>query len=299
MSLPEWREDSPRYIGGMELVKRFGLRKDESEEPEGVQTYKRRARERLSRLDSRVNHVKVTLEGAAALTRAVKEHALSMGVDLVGVSPVHQFYLYRGADVRHRFAVSLVKGMDYDRLRDPLGPAALLEVWRVYDVVGEAAVELAEHIRGLGYPARAHTVYSREVMQIPHAVMAGLGELGKHGVMVNPELGSCLRLATVTTDLPLQVDKARDLGVQRFCGSCDLCVRHCPAGAIPRERETVRGVEKWVMRTERCITYFATRYGCSVCISVCPFNARARRGLFKEAYIETVQGLERGKRRAA
>lgn len=38
---------------------------------------------------------------------------------------------------------------------------------------------------------------------IPHAHAAGLGELGKHGSLISPELGPNFRLGMVTTDLPL------------------------------------------------------------------------------------------------
>ena len=38
---------------------------------------------------------------------------------------------------------------------------------------------------------------------MPIAIDAGMGELGRHGLMITPELGSALKLATITTDLPL------------------------------------------------------------------------------------------------
>ena len=55
--------------------------------------------------------------------------------------------------------------------------------------------------------------------EVPHA--AGLGELGKHGSLINNELGSSMRFSTVLTDMPLVADKPVDFGADDFCMSCN------------------------------------------------------------------------------
>jgi hypothetical protein len=88
---------------------------------------------------------------------------------------------------------------------------------------------VAAYMRGLGYPARAHVLTNYQVLPVPIAIQAGTGELGRHGVMITKELGSALKLATVTTDLPLVYDEGpRGLGVSDFCEDRKLCAESCP-----------------------------------------------------------------------
>ena len=70
---------------------------------------------------------------------------------------------------------------------------------------------------------------------IPAAIEAGLGQLGKHGSMISDVMGSAFRLTPVLTDMPLISDEARDIGVDDFCGSCQLCTRDCPTDAITKK----------------------------------------------------------------
>ena len=64
-----------------------------------------------------------------------------------------------------------------------------------------------------------HTLMSEEVLQIPIAVKAGLGELGRNNSLITQKFGPRLRLSTVTTDLPLAVDPPVRIGVQEYCDS--------------------------------------------------------------------------------
>ena len=80
----------------------------------------------------------------------------------------------------------------------------------------------AEFIRGLGYnaiPAANDTALS-----IPLAVDAGLGQLGRHGLLINPRVGSRCRISKIFTDLPLEPVGAVDSGITEFCNACQKCV---------------------------------------------------------------------------
>jgi hypothetical protein len=57
-----------------------------------------------------------------------------------------------------------------------------------------------------------------QVLTVPIAIQAGMGELGRHGVVITKELGSALKVATVTTDLPLVYDEGPhgEAGVRQF-----------------------------------------------------------------------------------
>ncbi len=140
---------------------------------------------------------------------------------------------------------------------------------------------LAAYIRELGYPAKAHFFINEEVLHVPIAVLAGVGELARNGSLITRDYGPRVRLATVTTDLPLAVDGPVDIGVQALCGTCDKCAANCPARCIPLgPKVVVRGVEKWQLDNDKCMTYWTANpqkfNSCARCIAVCPWNVPPR-----------------------
>jgi ferredoxin len=154
---------------------------------------------------------------------------------------------------------------------------------------GKAAVALATHIRAQGYAARAHSLRFEQLAMIPHAVAAGLGELGKHGSLISRKLGSCFRLSAVTTDLPLAIDAPISHGVEDLCANCNLCTNYCPGEAIGSEKIAIRGVERWFVDTEKCAPYWGSHYSCGVCLAVCPFNGRSFDGRYKPLLADLIK----------
>ena len=110
----------------------------------------------------------------------------------------------------------------------------------------------------------------------PHktaAVLSGLGFVGKSGLFISEQFGSKVRLATVLTNLPLSPEKPV---IKNGCGSCEMCVTACPAGAIfgTLPNETDRNFDP-----EKCSHYMKEHFQhvgrgsvCGICIKVCPYN---------------------------
>ncbi|WP_054936053.1 4Fe-4S double cluster binding domain-containing protein [Moorella stamsii] len=128
-------------------------------------------------------------------------------------------------------------------------------------------------IRGLGYDARAQYIAGTEdFLQTPFAVKAGLGELGRNGQLVSP-WGAHIRLAAVTTNMPLVPDRPIDFGLQEFCKTCKKCAENCPAGAISDANEptNVNGTLRYEFDAKKCAKYRFV-YGCATCAAVCPYS---------------------------
>ncbi|MBI3092196.1 MAG: 4Fe-4S dicluster domain-containing protein [Candidatus Tectomicrobia bacterium] len=209
----------------------------------------------------------------ARLTAQVKAKARELGAELVGVTSTRPEWVFQDHTAPGRFFISLGVRMEMTELEKAPELAAQEEVLRVYAVVARIAGDLARHIRALGYPAIAHPgPSSGDILQIPAAIEAGLAQLGKHGSLISDELGAAFRLAGVTTDLPLVVDAPRDIGVDDFCRSCQLCTEKCPPQAIFPEKQWVRGVLKWYVDFDTCAPYFTETDGCAICLSVCPWS---------------------------
>jgi len=91
----------------------------------------------------------------------------------------------------------------------------------------------------LGYAARAQIVDNYDVLATLVARDAGLGEIGRHSLLITPRLGTRVRLGLVTTDLPLVAHTWRsDASVLDFCAVCKKCADSCPSNSIPRTTVT-------------------------------------------------------------
>jgi epoxyqueuosine reductase len=231
----------------------------------------------LRRSDGPVHPTRRPVGDPAAMTAELRDLARELGAGLVGVAEVGEEDLYEGRDPGLRYAICLALPMDRDEMKHVPQPRAAVEVMRTYRAAGSVAVRLAERIRAMGWPARAYgNPNSTDILLIPLAIRAGIGELGKHGSMICREYGSNFRLAAVLTDVPLAVDSPVDIGVEDVCAVCRRCLDDCPPGALSEVKQLVRGERKWYVDFDRCIPYFVKTFGCAICIEVCPWSEPGR-----------------------
>ena len=242
----------------------------------------------------------------AEMARNIKSVAKYLGASEVRIGPLHPAWVYthRGVwpffddyranppafdglpegyhglkygdpiELGHRFAISMAFPEDPNLIGSSPSSAASFEIGRVYASSALAAVELANYIRALGYPARPHHLRNYGVLVVPIAVDSGLGELARCGYVIDKVFGANFRLACVTTDLPLATDMPVDLGVQDFCAKCLKCAKNCPVKAIPAgDKVEVRGVKRWQIDAEKCLLYWGSQgAACAICQVVCPWS---------------------------
>lgn len=237
----------------------------------------------LRRQDGPVAKTRLEVTDPAAMATEIKVEARRLGAGLVGITRLTTEAIYEGYTTPFTYAICLGLPMDREEMQHVPQPRAAAEVMRTYRAVSGIAIKLGEKIRALGWPARAYgNPNSTEILHIPLAIQAGLGQLGKHGSVISQEFGSNFRLAAVLTDLPLAVDTPVDIGVDDLCLACQRCVQDCPPGAIFTEKQMVRGELKWYVDFDKCIPYFVKTYGCAICIEVCPWSEPGRGPILTE-----------------
>lgn len=203
----------------------------------------------------------------------IKTTAKDLGADIVGIAGYNPNIKYKDAnEIDHKVVIVFGMAMKYDMMID-IGPESQEEVHNVYFALDELGVRLSQRIGAMGFNAR--TQGNTGDFPLPaYAQLAGLGELGKHGCLISPELGSSFRLSAITTDMPLQIDGPMDYGMDEVCVNCNICERFCPGEAIlPMKREKA-GVIRWHVDSDKCQPYFSKLYGCKICLSVCPLTAK-------------------------
>ena len=221
------------------------------------------------------------------MTRLVKKVALFFGAEIVGITRIDQRWVYKHVDISHEYAI--VIGVTHQPYLNILAPSYMAgaAVYSTYSRLKVAAVQLAEFIRGMGYDAvqRETLAKGAEMLMVPLAIDAGIGEFARTGRCLSPEFGTNMRLKAVTTDLPLEVDSPISFGVHEFCSVCGKCAMRCPAQAIPRGPPTETpssvsnnpGYRKWYIDAEKCLLFWGANSRkwstCGGrCIAVCPWN---------------------------
>ncbi|MCS6971660.1 MAG: DUF1730 domain-containing protein [Leptospiraceae bacterium] len=116
---------------------------------------------------------------------------------------------------------------------------------------------------------------------------AGLGKIGRNGLLIHEELGSYFFIATLLVEQPMAIEKSGNMAspaedISLICGECQLCVTACPTGALNGDS---------TMDVRRCLSFitvesreelpdFFTRknhrwiFGCDICQQVCPWNRK-------------------------
>lgn len=232
-----------------------------------------------------------------ANSRIVKKAARFLGADLVGVCHAHENLVYSHEyDLlagEHRplalpegctHAVVMAVEMDYESAAYSPDAISGASTGLGYSVQAIVANQVAAFIRGLGY--RAVPSGNDTALSIPLAIAAGLGELGRMGLLLTERYGPRVRICKVFTDMPLAHDTVRPFGVAAFCRTCKKCAQHCPSQAISFEDPTTEGpsisnhsgVRKWYINPEKCFMFWVKNWmDCNNCVMVCPFNKPAGR----------------------
>jgi reductive dehalogenase len=237
---------------------------------------------------------KIDVSDPVGLTKKVKKVARLFGASLVGICELDRLWLYSHVtnDVsgehtpleippEYRYAIAIAVEMDYALVQTSPAGGSSAATGLAYSKMAFVAGLLAQFIRGLGF--QAIPCGNDTALSIPIAIEAGLGELGRNGLLITESFGPRVRLCKVFTDLPLVADEPRFFGVEAFCRVCLKCAEQCPSRAIPTgERSTDvptlsnnPGVLKWTINPEQCFRFWGSnRTDCSNCIRVCPFNQK-------------------------
>jgi ferredoxin len=219
------------------------------------------------------------------MTKRLKGLASFYGAKLVGIARMeaYHFYSHRGRRREnygqeimnfHPYGVAFAVEMDREMIhRAPKLPESIA-VTKGYVDAAIVGMILSYYIRSLGYDARNHMDGNYLVVAPLAARDAGLGEMGRSGMLITKEYGPRVRLGVVTTDMPLVCDRRRDFGVAAFCMECGKCAAYCPGKAIPGgEPVTEDGEERWALDADAC--YRRWRLGgtdCGICLAACPFS---------------------------
>lgn len=242
-------------------------------------------RKPAAEIDHDLSKIHYTVEDPARMSQYVKRAAHLVGASLTGICQVNQIWLYADTKIPDDCNHAIVMAIQMDSEGIATSPAipAASATGVGYSRMGFVLALLGEFIRNLGY--KAIQCGNDTGLSIPLAIDAGLGQLGRHGLLITPEYGSRVRLCKLFTNLPLQPDKPINFGVTETCRNCKRCAEACEVDAISKDDEPTYtpacssnnpGVRKWYVNSELCYQFWCDNAGdCSTCISVCPYTKQS------------------------
>jgi len=233
----------------------------------------------------------IAIDDPEKMASEIKRIATFFGADLCAVTGLDERWLYKTRiDTRDMSEAEntlpdglthvIVLGHEMDAELVATYPSALAgaATGREYSHEASIVMQLSAYIRNLGYEAVASM--NDTGLVIPFALKAGLGEYARNQMVITPGFGPRLRFSKIFTNLPLEHDVPRKLGVAEFCNICTKCADACPAKALPYGAPTqgggvsaIQGVKKWTSDAEKRFGCWAKMSSdCAICMRVCPFN---------------------------
>ena len=228
------------------------------------------------------------------ITEKIRQRAVELGFDLVGVAPAERAINYPAftewlANDYHGTMEWIAR--DPERRGDPTrllaGAKSLVVVGKSYYLADPDPAVWNDPLRGRiaryawgrdyhkvitpglkklaafiadespGATSRCYVDYG-PVLEHDYGAAAGLGFIGKHSLLINPQMGSYFFLGEVLVDIELDYDQpAGDRGAvmqttingrdaEGQCGSCERCLHACPTHAFPAP---------FVLNSNRCISF--------------------------------------------
>jgi len=226
-------------------------------------------------------------EDWSEFTGRVKAAARLYGAAAVGITRVDPLWVYAGDGEEPTSgpaeelttAIVLAVEMDYEMIGTSPSATASAATGDGYSRMAFVAACTARFLQALGW--QALPCGNDTALSIPLAIDAGLGELGRNGLLITPGFGPRVRLCKVLTRAPLVADRPITFGVREFCDACMKCADECPSTSISREEPSWEGPTpsnnpgalKWYVNVDKCLAFWrANGTGCANCIRCCPFN---------------------------
>ena len=223
------------------------------------------------------------------LARHIKSLGYFLGADMVGICKLPKSAVYanvlkkEGEAAYYENAIVLLNVKNMNIIRQSYGREWIDDPcsFQVYQQCACQAQVMTSYLRRLGWRSDSSIVSKYSTLLPQLVIEAGLGEESRLGIAVNPFVGAGFKVSAVLTDLPLEVDKSIDFGLQDFCAGCKTCAEQCPTQSISYgDKIEYNGYLKWNTDSSKCaLGIIGNPVGniCQRCAKVCPWNRRDNR----------------------
>ncbi len=183
-------------------------------------------------------------------------------------------------EIKSIISLAILYNTPFERLESPDIPKISRYAWGERDyhkVIKKKLKNICLDIQKLIPDSKTkYFVDDGMVMEKRWAVKSGIGWQGKNTIVINPEYGSFFFIGDIFINIELEIDKP----IEDLCGTCRLCLKSCPTGAL---------FEEYKLDANLCIAYHTIEnkkeipthidlnnwiFGCDICQDVCPYNKK-------------------------
>jgi epoxyqueuosine reductase QueG len=187
------------------------------------------------------------------MKQKIRSHALDMGVDAVGFAAAADYKSPQSPGLGTIFpAVKSLVVLAYreashcesDNMRIAMGgrlglrdfmKSSTYRITRFLERECGARAMMISDSYPLNYSPESKFGLIADFSHRHAAVAAGLGDWGRHNLVIHPTLGARVLFTTILTDIELPSDPPV---TEELCNRCNLCVEQCAGGALSVEGKT-------------------------------------------------------------
>lgn len=153
-------------------------------------------------------------------------------------------------------------------------------------VVMDILKEISTHLKEV-FPEYSFEPFSDNspIKEVKASQLAGLGCIGKNGLLITKKYGSYVFLGEIVTDMPLDTTSYHEV-----CVGCNMCQKFCPThsindGVINQDTCLSANTQKkgeLPLEVKSLMVECNTAWGCDICQMYCPMNRFAHETYIKE-----------------
>lgn len=195
----------------------------------------------------------------------------SLGLADIGFVDIKDNHYFRDSALMYSHAIVFTMAMEHSEIDTAPSLKANKEIFRTYYELTAGANKMSNYLKVQGFGAQAVGAISNNLNLTALARDAGLGEIGKHGLLISETCGPSLRIAAVLCNIDnLPQAQKKHEWIKSFCQKCNACLKGCPAKAIyDKPIEHAYGLT--TINYEKCAIPFSKDYGCTLCVKNCTF----------------------------
>ena len=200
----------------------------------------------------------------------------SIGIDQIGYVEITEQDVFKDLGVPYQHVLIFTARQNNAKIQTSPSIDSQVEVARIYGITGIASNKTSVFLEKQGFGAMPGHSLGGSVDYTKLGWKAGLGEIGRHGLLIEPISGPNHRLGAVFTNienLGSYFETREDHSwIKEFCAKCGKCIRKCPANAI-LENVIVDDLGFTTsIEYKKCHPEFGDKWGCNICVKECPFT---------------------------
>ena len=202
-----------------------------------------------------------------SLLKKLEEKSRNLGITNIGYAKIPEDIFDNNDMLMYSNAIVLTYPIAMDIINEIPGETAKKLNDTLYEKFGNITNDLSDYLREKKFVTQVAHPFGGLTDLSKLGQVAGLGYIGKNGLLISPELGPRLKVSAILTTIENlhYCEKNPHKWIEKYCKRCGKCVKGCPEDALIVKNDKIAKAD---IMDEKCI---GCSQGCTYCIESCPF----------------------------